>query len=61
VLKLIRCDPKLSKLPVLMCTARSMMASLDAAFEDGATGYIVKPFDLPALGKSVAKALVPAA
>ena len=56
-LKLIRRDPKLAKLPVLMCTAHNMMASLDAAFESGATGYIVKPFDVPALAKSVAKAL----
>ena len=56
-LKLIRRDPKLAKLPVLMCTARDMTAELDAAFEDGASGYIVKPFDFASLKKSVAKAL----
>lgn len=56
-LKLIRRDPKLVKIPVLMCTARDMTAELDAAFEDGATGYIVKPFNYASLQKSVAKAL----
>lgn len=56
-LKLIRREPKLGKLPVLMCTARNMLDSIDAAFEDGATGYIVKPFDLAALSATVEKAL----
>lgn len=56
-LKLIRREPALAALPVLMCTARGSLNSLDAAFEDGATGYIVKPFDLGALLKSVNKAL----
>ena len=57
VLKLIRRDPTLVKLPVLMVTGQSMMAELDAAFGDGATGYILKPFDLLALSASVTKAL----
>ena len=56
-LKLIRREPKFAKLPVLMCTARNMLASIDSAFEDGATGYIVKPFNFDALGKTVAKSL----
>lgn len=57
VLKLIRRDPKLARLPVLMCTARDMMSSVDDAFDEGASGYIVKPFDFATVGKSVAKAL----
>lgn len=56
-LKLIRREPKLAKLPILMCTARNMLGTIDAAFEDGATGYIVKPFDLKALTATVTKAL----
>lgn len=56
-LALIRRDPKLAKLPVLMCTAQDTMAEVDDAFAAGADGYIVKPFDLPALEKTVAKAL----
>ena len=56
-LKLIRRYPKLAKLPVLMCTAHGMMGEIDEAFENGASGYIVKPFDFAALEKTVAKAL----
>ena len=58
-LKLIRRDPKLAKIPVLMCTAHGLMAEIDDAFEGGANGYIVKPFNFPALEKTVAKALKP--
>jgi two-component system chemotaxis response regulator CheY len=57
VLKLIRRDAKLAKLPVLMCTAHNSMEALDTAFGIGATGYFVKPFNTPELRKSVAKAL----
>lgn len=57
VLKLIRRDPKLAKLPVLMCTGRDMMSAVDDAYDTGAGGYIVKPFDSATVGKSVAKAL----
>jgi two-component system chemotaxis response regulator CheY len=56
-LKLIRRDPKLAKLPVLMCTAHGMMGEIDEAFENGANGYIVKPFDSAALEKTLAKTL----
>lgn len=61
VLRLIRRDPKLADIPVLMCTGHDMMSSVDVAFEEGATGYIVKPFDFATVGKSVAKALAGAA
>ena len=54
-LKLIRQDPKLAKLPVLMCTAHNSMEALDTAFGLGATDYFVKPFNFPALKKSLAK------
>lgn len=57
VLKLIRGDAKLAKLPVLMCTAHNSMEALDTAFAIGATGYFVKPFNIPELRKTVAKAL----
>ncbi|MFI5347569.1 MAG: response regulator [Elusimicrobiota bacterium] len=56
-LKLIRRDAKLAKIPVLMCTGHGLMAEIDEAFEGGANGYIVKPFDFPSLEKTVAKAL----
>jgi two-component system, chemotaxis family, chemotaxis protein CheY len=57
VLKLIRRDAKLLKLPVLMCTAHNSMEALDAAFAIGATGYFVKPLNIEELRKTVKKAL----
>jgi CheY-like chemotaxis protein len=56
-LKLIRRDPALEKLPVLMCTAQDTMADIDDAFANGASGYIVKPFDVSKLQKTVERAL----
>ena len=56
-LKLVRRDPNLFKLPVLMCTGHGKLSEIDEAFEDGANGYVVKPFDWPTLQKTVIKAL----
>lgn len=60
LLRLIRSDPALKKLPVLMCTARDMVDDIDRAFEAGATGYIVKPFTAASLNDSVKKGLAAA-
>ncbi len=60
VLRMIRRDPALKNLPVLMCTARDMTDDLDQAFEAGANGYIVKPFTAAALNASVTKSLAAA-
>jgi two-component system chemotaxis response regulator CheY len=60
VLRMIRRDPALKTLPVLMCTARDMTDDLDQAFEAGANGYIVKPFTAAALNASVTKSLAAA-
>ena len=60
VLRMIRRDPALKKLPVLMCTARDMTDDLDQAFEAGANGYIVKPFTAATLNAGVTKALAAA-
>jgi two-component system chemotaxis response regulator CheY len=57
LLRLVRRDPAFKTLPVLMCTARDTMGEVDQAFEAGANGYVVKPFDLKSLTESVAKAL----
>ena len=56
-LKLIRKDPKLVNLPILMCTAHNSMEALDTAFELGATDYFVKPFNFAAIRKCLAKVL----
>lgn len=57
LLRLVRGDPAFKTLPVLMCTARDMMGEVDQAFETGANGYVVKPFDMKSLNESVTKAL----
>jgi two-component system, chemotaxis family, chemotaxis protein CheY len=57
LLRLIRREPGLNKIPVLMCTAQSTAGQVDAAFEAGATGYIVKPFDVQKVGETVKKTL----
>lgn len=57
VVKVIRSDPKLAKLKVLMCTAASITAEIDEAFAAGANDYVLKPLNFPALLAKVAKAL----
>ena len=44
MLKAIRADPNLSKLPVLMVTAEAKKENIIAAAQAGANGYVVKPF-----------------
>jgi CheY-like chemotaxis protein len=56
-LKLIRKEPKFASLPVLMCTGRNALGTIDDALEDGATGYLIKPFDFTMLAKKVSAAL----
>jgi pilus assembly protein CpaE len=43
VCRLIRADPRLARLPVVMLTARSQMESQVEAFRAGADDYITKP------------------
>jgi two-component system chemotaxis response regulator CheY len=45
LLKQIRADPALERLPVIMVTAETALASVVAAKDAGANGYIVKPFN----------------
>ncbi|QJC57839.1 Chemotaxis protein CheY [Polaromonas vacuolata] len=44
MLKAIRADPAMAKLPVLMVTAEAKKENIIAAAQAGANGYIVKPF-----------------
>ncbi|NYT65066.1 chemotaxis response regulator CheY [Alcaligenaceae bacterium] len=44
MLKEIRADAALSKLPVLMVTAEAKKENIIAAAQAGANGYVVKPF-----------------
>jgi two-component system, chemotaxis family, chemotaxis protein CheY len=45
LLKEIRADPDLERVPVIMVTAESALTSVIAAKDAGANGYIVKPFN----------------
>lgn len=46
VCKLIRAEPGLSHIPIVMLTAMRDKGSVDAAFRAGATDYINKPIDV---------------
>ena len=45
MLKAIRADSALAKLPVLMVTAEAKKENIIAAAQAGANGYVVKPFN----------------
>ena len=45
-LKMIKSDPKMKKIPVLMCTAMNTLNEVEECYKFGASGYITKPYDL---------------
>ena len=53
LLKAVRAEPKLAKLPVLMVTAEVKREQIIAAREAGVNGYIIKPFTAQALAEKV--------
>ena len=55
MLKSIRQDPALSKLPVLMVTAEAKKENIIAAAQAGANGYVVKPFTAATLEEKLNK------
>lgn len=55
MLKNIRADPELSKLPVLMVTAEAKKENIIAAAQAGANGYVVKPFTAATLDEKLTK------
>jgi len=55
MLKAIRADPNLSKLPVLMVTAEAKKENIIAAAQAGANGYVVKPFTAATLEEKLNK------
>ncbi len=46
-----------AKVPILMCTVRSALTTVSAGFEAGATGYVLKPFEMEELLEKVEAAL----
>lgn len=55
LLKAVRADPKLSKLPVLMVTAEAKKEQIVEAAQAGVNGYIVKPFTAGTLKEKIDK------
>jgi two-component system chemotaxis response regulator CheY len=55
LLKAVRADPKLSKLPVLMVTAESKREQIIEAAQAGVNGYVVKPFTAATLEEKIKK------
>ena len=55
LLKTVRSDPKLAKLPVLMVTAESKRDQIVEAAQAGVNGYIVKPFTAVTLKEKIEK------
>ncbi|BEV14667.1 response regulator [Herbaspirillum sp. DW155] len=57
LLKKIRATPALSHLPVLMITAEAKKENIVMAAQEGADGYIVKPFNAATLKEKLEKIL----
>ena len=57
LLKKIRSTPSLAHLPVLMITAEAKKENIVTAAQEGADGYIVKPFNATTLKEKIEKIL----
>ncbi len=57
LLKAVRSDPKLAKLPVLLLTAEAKREQIVEAAQAGVNGYVVKPFTAETLKEKIEKIL----
>jgi two-component system, chemotaxis family, chemotaxis protein CheY len=57
LLKAVRADEKLSKLPVLMLTAEAKREQIIEAAQAGVSGYVIKPFTAITLKEKLDKIL----
>ena len=55
MLKNIRADAAIGKMPVLMVTAEAKKENIIAAAQAGASGYVVKPFTAATLDEKLSK------
>jgi len=55
LLKAVRADPKLAKLPVLMVTAEAKREQIILAAQTGVNGYVIKPFTALTLKEKIDK------
>ncbi len=57
LLRTVRADPKLAKLPVLLVTAEGKREQIVAAARAGVNGYVIKPFTPQVLKEKIEKIL----
>ena len=57
LLKAVRADPKLAKMPVLMVTAEAKREQIIEAAQAGVSGYVIKPFTAQTLNEKLEKIL----
>lgn len=57
LLKAVRADARLSKMPVLMLTAESKREQIVEAAQAGVNGYVIKPFTAITLKEKIDKVL----
>jgi two-component system, chemotaxis family, chemotaxis protein CheY len=57
LLKQVRADPKLAKMPVLMLTAEAKREQIVEAAQAGVSGYVIKPFTAAILKEKIDKIL----
>lgn len=57
LLKAVRADPKLTKMPVLMLTAEAKREQIVEAAQAGVNGYVIKPFTAVTLKEKLDKIL----
>ena len=57
LLKAVRADPALAKLPVLLLTAEAKREQIVEAAQAGVNGYVVKPFTAQTLKEKIDKIL----
>ena len=57
LLKAVRADRRLAKLPVLMVTAEAKREQIVEAVQAGVNGYVIKPFTAEVLKEKLAKIL----
>ncbi len=57
LLKHVRAEPRLSKMPVLMLTAEAKREQIVEAAQAGVSGYVIKPFTAATLKEKIDKIL----
>jgi two-component system chemotaxis response regulator CheY len=57
LLKVVRADAKLAKMPVLMLTAEAKREQIIEAAQAGVSGYVIKPFTAITLKEKIDKIL----